>query len=75
MLRQLDATSLLASFLIDRNASSCLTPARNKQVEALAAQFSALRVFSEEVSGQLRELYALSRQRKYVTALFSGNGA
>ena len=66
--------ALQPSFAIRRNASACLTPARNPQVALLAAHFQELKQFSDSVAAQLHALYSQSRQKKYVAALFSGNG-
>lgn len=73
-LRHLDQASLLAAFSIDRNATTCHTPSRNRQVNELAQQAQDMKVFSESVSEQMRSMYAHSRQKNFFSSLFSGNG-
>ena len=73
-LHRLNPTTLLADFTVDRNASSCVTPSRNKDIEQLTTFFEEVSEFSSKVTSDLRRLYTHSNQKNFFGSLFSGTG-
>ena len=73
-LRNLDKTSLIAAFRIDRKASTCVTPVRNPEINMMVSQFQELGNFCDQISAVLQSKYTHSKQRNYFMSLSGSEG-